>query len=117
MRHIQKPDEEEYAPYVRRYISLIPDDGRVLEHLQESLNTILRVLGTQSEAKLLFRYAENKWTIKEIVQHLSDDERIYTYRALRFARGDATELPGFEQDKFARYSEANRRPLQDLFTE
>jgi uncharacterized damage-inducible protein DinB len=66
---------------------------------------------------LLHRYAEGKWTIKEILGHIVDDERIYVYRALRFARNDSTELPGFEQDHYAQYSEANKREITDLLDE
>ena len=68
-------------------------------------------------AALVYRYAADKWTIKEILGHLIDDERIYVYRALRFARSDATVLPGFDQDHFARYSKANDRPVNDLLNE
>ena len=69
------------------------------------------------KARLLHRYAEGKWTIKEILGHIVDDERIYVYRALRFARNDSTELPGFEQDHYAQYSEANKREITDLLDE
>jgi uncharacterized damage-inducible protein DinB len=67
--------------------------------------------------KLTFRYAEGKWTIKEILVHLIDDERIYAYRALRFARQDQTELPGFEQDDYALHSGANERDIHDILKE
>ncbi len=93
MRRIQKPKEGEYVPYVLQYIGLLPDDERVLDHLQENLHATKTFPRSLTEDKLLHRYAEGKWTIKEIVQHLTDDERIYAYRALRFARNDTTELP------------------------
>ena len=117
MRLIKKPADVEYAPYAKRYIGLLPDDGRVLEHLGENLKQTCRFLSLLGEEKLLYRYAPDKWTIKEIVLHIADDERIYTYRALRFARNDRTELPGFDQDSYALYSDANQRTLDDLLGE
>ena len=117
MRQIEKPKENEYAPYVIQYIGLLPDDGRILDHLQQNLEETREFLHTLPEDKLLYRYADGKWTITEIVQHISDDERIYAYRALRFARNDTTELPGFDQDEFTQYADANRRTLAELLEE
>ena len=67
--------------------------------------------------KLTYRYAENKWTIKEILVHIMDDERIYAYRALRIARNDKTPLPGFEQDDYVPFSKANQRSLASILRE
>ena len=117
MRRFEKPKEGEYAPYAIQYIGLLPDDGMVLEHLQKNLKETRAFLLSLPEDKLLYRYAEGKWTIKEIVQHITDDERIYAYRALRFARNDLTELPGFDQDEYTRYAGANGRSLDDLLEE
>jgi hypothetical protein len=117
MRRIEKPNEGEYAPYAIQYIGLLPDDGLVLDHLQKNLEATRSFLLSVPEDKLLYRYSEAKWTIKEIVLHISDDERIYAYRALRFARNDTTQLPGFDQDEYTRYSGANRRTLNDLLGE
>jgi uncharacterized damage-inducible protein DinB len=117
MKRIQKPTESEYVPYVSRYIELLPDDSRVLDHLQQNLEVTRTFLLSLPEEKLLYRYADGKWTIKEIVMHLADDERIYAYRALRFARNDTTELPGFDQDEYTRYAGANQRTLADLLSE
>jgi uncharacterized damage-inducible protein DinB len=117
MKRIEKPEAGEYAPYADRYIGLLPDDGLVLKHLKENLKATRNFILSLSEEKLNFRYAEGKWTIKEILAHISDDERIYAYRALRFARNDQTELPGFEQDSYALYSGANTRGVRDLLKE
>lgn len=117
LRQIEKPNEGEFAPYAIQYIGLLPDDGFVLEHLKNNLKATQAFVRSLPEAKLLYRYADGKWTIKEILQHIADDERIYAYRALRFARNDKTELPGFDQDEYTRYANANRRTLDDLLGE
>ena len=117
MKRIQKPEEGEYNPYAIMYISLLPDDGLVLKHLKENFKTTKDLILSLPGEKLTYRYAEAKWTIKEILVHIMDDERIYAYRALRFARNDKTELPGFEQDDYVPYSKANERSLKDIFLE
>jgi uncharacterized damage-inducible protein DinB len=117
MKIIPKPEAGEYAPDTIMYIGLLPDDGLILKHLEENLTSTSDFLRSLSEEKLSYRYAEGKWTIKEILAHLIDDERIYSYRALRFARNDKTELPGFEQDDYALHSGANERTLEDLLHE
>src|SRR5678816_3886502 len=98
MRTIEKPKDGEFPPYANMYIRLLPGDGLLLKHLQDNFIATKELILSMNEEKLNYRYAENKWTIKEILVHIIDDERIYAYRALRFARNDQTELPGFEQD-------------------
>jgi uncharacterized damage-inducible protein DinB len=117
MKKIEKPEEGEYAPYTIMYIGLLPDDGLVLKYLEENLKATKDFILSLPEEKLIYRYAEGKWTIKEILVHLIDDERIYAYRALRFARNDKTELPGFEQDDYAIHSGANEREIKDILKE
>jgi uncharacterized damage-inducible protein DinB len=117
MKKIEKPAEGEYAPYTIMYIGLLPDDGLVLKHLANNLKATTDFILSLPEEKLAYRYAEGKWTIKEILVHLIDDERIYSYRALCFARNDKTELPGFEQDDYARHSGANERSIEDVLKE
>lgn len=117
MKKIEKPEEGEYAPYTIMYIGLLPDDGLVLKYLEENLKATTDFILSLPEEKLLHRYAGGKWTIKEILVHLIDDERIYAYRALRFARNDKTELPGFEQDDYAAHSGANGREIKDILKE
>lgn len=114
MRTIPKPEPGEYAPYAIMYIGLLPDDDLILKHLDDNLRTTTEFMRSLPEEKLTYRYAKGKWTIKEILAHHIDDERIYTYRALRFARNDQTELPGFEQDDYTIESGANERSLDDL---
>jgi uncharacterized damage-inducible protein DinB len=117
MKKIEKPKEGEYAPYAIRYIGLLPDDGLVLNHLQDNVKATTDFILSLPEEKLTYRYAEDKWTIKDILVHVIDDERIYAYRALRFARNDKTELSGFEQDDYALHSGANERAIEDILEE
>jgi uncharacterized damage-inducible protein DinB len=117
MRRIDKPAAGEYAPRAATYVGLLPDDGMILRHLRVNLKATSEFILSLPEEKLDFRYAEGKWTIKEILAHVVDDERIYAYRALRFARDDETELPGFDQDAYARQSGANRRGVREILKE
>lgn len=117
MRKIEKPKEGEYPPSADIYIRLLPDDGLVLRHLKERIRVASELILSLPEEKLAYRYAPGKWTVKEVLAHVVDDERIYAYRALRFARNDQTELPGFEQDAYAVHSGANRRTVESLLRE
>jgi uncharacterized damage-inducible protein DinB len=99
------------------YIDLLPDDGFILEHLHNNLENSIDFIRSLPEDKLTVRFAAGEWTIKEILVHIIDDERIYCYRALRYARNDTTELPGFEQDDYVPYSKANDRPLDEILEE
>ena len=117
MKRIAKPEPDEYAPYTIMYIGLLPDDGLILKHLYTNMVGTTKFLRSLPNEKLIYRYARGKWTIKEILAHLIDDERIYAYRALRFARNDRTELPGFEQDNYALESKANIRTIESLLKE
>ena len=117
MRVIQKPAPKEYPEYSKIYMDLLQDDGKVLEHLWNNFLSIKAFIDALPAKTLLYRYAPDKWTIKEILVHLIDDERIFSYRALRYARNDNTPLHGFEQDLYARYSDANQRSLDSIFEE
>lgn len=117
MKEIQKPKPGEYPPYASMYIDLIPDGGKLLTHLGNNFEATKKLVRSISGERLLFRYAAMKWTIKEVLVHIVDDERIYAYRALRFARNDKTELPGFDQDHFSLNSNANERSIEDILEE
>lgn len=116
-RLIPKPRASEYPAYADMYIRLLPDDGLILRHFAKNLDATNTLIRSIAPARLLHRYAAGKWTVKEILGHIVDDERIYVYRALRFARNDPTELPGFDQDQFAAHSEANNRDIGNLLEE
>lgn len=117
MRIIPKPDKSEYPEYAEMYIKLIPADGLVLKHLADNFEMAKDFIYALPPEKLLHRYAADKWTIKEILVHIVDDERIYAYRALRFARSEKQSLPGFDQDEYTRLSGANERKLDSIFAE
>jgi hypothetical protein len=117
MKTIQKPQSGESAPYTLDYIKLVPDDGRVLHHLQDNSQTVKNFVRALPAAKLTTPHAAAEWTVQEVLGHIMDTERIFGYRALRIARNDMTELPGFEQNDYVPYSGANARTLEDIFAE
>jgi uncharacterized damage-inducible protein DinB len=116
-RRIDKPKSNEYPKYSHIYFDLMADDGKVLDHLASNFQIIKKFINKIPEELLLHRYEEGKWTIKEILVHIIDDERIFAYRALRNARNDDTPVHGFDQDNYARYSKANDRTLKSIFDE
>ncbi|HEY2347528.1 MAG TPA: DinB family protein [Puia sp.] len=116
MKKIYKPTEQGPA-YMERYIKLVPDDGNLLIHLEDIFSETEELINPVGEEKMRFRYAPGKWTIKDMILHLSDTERIFVYRALRFSRGDETPLPGFEESSFALFAGANDREKEDLMRE
>lgn len=116
-RLISKPRPEEYPAYSEIYMSLIPDNGQVLNLLESNARWLKAFIYSLPEKLLYFRYAPGKWSIKEILVHLIDDERIFTYRALRYARNDETALHGFEENDYAKYSQADQRSLESIFME
>jgi len=111
-------DENEFAAYYKPYIMTLAENGKgIIDNMIDSLDEILSTLNSISEAKQMYRYADGKWTIKELVQHIIDTERVFAYRALRFARRDTTNLPGFDQDEFNTTANANARNFEELLEE
>lgn len=117
MKIIPKPEPGEYDPYAIMYVKLLPDDGMILQHLYNNRQMIDKFLSALTPEQWMHRYAEGKWTIKEILLHIIDDERIFAYRALWIARGDTTPLPGFDQDPYVVTSRANERSTESLLEE
>ncbi len=117
MRKIAKPKAVEFAPYAIMYVGLLPDDGQVLKHLKEQMKVTKEFFLSLPEEKLSFRYEEGKWTVKEILSHIIDTERIYIYRALRTAREDKTELPGFDQNNYVANAATDKRKLKEILKE
>lgn len=113
---INKPDQTEYSPYYGKYVSLVPE-GDILALLDRQGEETLALLEAIPESQGELRYAPGKWSVKELVGHLVDTERIFAYRALRFARNDPTPLPGFEQEDYIRGASFDRCPLGGLAAE
>jgi len=109
-------NENEYNPYYKFYIEAL-GEVNLIEVLIASFEELMQNLKDLPEEKLMFRYDEGKWTIKELVQHLIDTERIMSYRALRFSRNDATELHGFDENWYVNNSNGNERNFNDLLEE
>ncbi|HWZ84475.1 MAG TPA: DinB family protein [Terriglobales bacterium] len=112
---IGRPQAGEYNPYYDRYISLVQSDDIV--GLLERQAPETAALFKSANAKADFRYALGKWSVKEMLGHVNDTERIMTYRALRIARGDKTPLAGFEQDDYVRDGNFAPRSLADMIEE
>jgi hypothetical protein len=111
-----QPQTNEYAPYYQKYIALVPA-GDVVATLSRQLEDTLSLLRGLTEAQGNLRYAPGKWSIKELVGHIMDGERVFAHRAFRFARNDQTPLPGFEQDDYVREGNFDNRRLSDLADE
>ena len=110
---IAPPQPGEYSPYYDRYISLVAGND-ILASLDEQRRQMVLLLSSLSEADGELRYAPGKWSAKEVLGHVNDTERIFTYRALRIARNDSTPMEGFEQDDYVRNGPFAYRPLADL---
>ena len=116
MISIGKPTQNVPAFY-QGYMDKVPGDGDLLHHLEVILAETDVLLRFLPEEKLLYRYAEGKWSIKDIILHLSDCERVIIYRAMRIARGDAANLPGFDENIFAENAHAGQRVVDSLMEE
>lgn len=106
----------EYPDFYAGYLETL-ENVQLLEDLEISLHEFIRFVQNIPMDKFDYRYDKDKWTIKEIIQHLIDCERIFSYRALRFSRNDKTELPGFDENSYAENTAGNLRTIQDLLTE
>ena len=111
-----RPQASDYAPHFAKYISQVPD-GDFLETLGSQLKHFTRLLSPLTEKQAAFRYAPDKWSIKEVLGHINDTERVFAYRLLRISRGDQTPLPGFEQDDYIKTANSGSRAVADLLEE
>lgn len=113
---IARPQQSEYLPYYEKYVSMVPD-GPIINTLGNQIAETLELLAGIPESQAGFRYGTDKWSIKELVGHVIDSERIFAYRALRFARDDKNALPGYEQDDYVRSAEYDSWPLKEIASE
>ncbi len=114
---ISRPLQGEYNPSFETYIRLVPAGADVLECMEDNMMDTEELILSLPKKKHEYRYAEGKWTIKEILQHLIDTERIFCYRALCFARMDQTALPGYDENNYSNNSFANKRDIDALLDE
>ena len=116
MSLLPRPQAAEHVTYYARYIDLVPD-GEITDTLARQLGETLAILQSVPMDRETFRYAPGKWSIREVVGHLVDVERVMAYRALHIARADGADIPGMEQDEWIENSNAGKRPLDDLASE
>jgi uncharacterized damage-inducible protein DinB len=113
---IGRPKADEHAEYYARYISRVPEGDLISMLREQAMETVGMLQGLSAE-QANYAYAPGKWSVKEVVGHVTDAERIFGYRALRFARKDPTELPGFDENSFVENANFKTRTLPDLLEE
>lgn len=116
MAYVLRPEPNEYPAYFHNSIQSVPE-GDLIELLGQNLKRLLDITQSVSEEKSTFRYAEGKWSIREVIGHLTDTERVFVYRAFRFSRKDKTDLSGFDQDLYITNSNYQSQSLSDLVSE
>jgi uncharacterized damage-inducible protein DinB len=112
----RRPDPSEHLPYYGKYVALVPD-GDILATLEGQTGETRALLRGLGEEKALHRYGPDKWSVKEVLGHMIDTEKIFAHRALRFARNDATPLPGFDENTYVPNAHFDRLPLGSLLDE
>jgi uncharacterized damage-inducible protein DinB len=113
---IARPEVGEYDPYYQQYLDLVPD-GIVLDLLEAQLSETLAAVGGLSDEQARFRYASGKWSVKEVLGHLADVERVLSYRAFRISRADRIALAGFEENDYIANANYDERPLESVAAE
>ncbi|HEX4772934.1 MAG TPA: DinB family protein [Bryobacteraceae bacterium] len=111
-----RPEENEIASYAKIYVDCVPP-GDVVQTLADQIAKTIALVESIGERGGDVAYAPGKWTVKQVIGHMIDCERIFSYRALRIARGDTTPLPGFEQNDYVPSAESEKRKLSDLLQE
>ena len=114
---LTSPTAEEFSPFYADYVQRAQSKGDVLTALPKQIDELNATLGKLTDEQARFKPAPAEWSIKEVIGHLNDVERIFSYRLLRVSRNDKTSLPGFEQDDFVREAGFDGHPLKDLLQE
>lgn len=117
MTKLTPPTQEEFNPFYAGYIEFATKRGDVFAVMSQQLDEMKSALGKLSDKQARFRNGPEEWSIKEIISHLTDGERVFSYRMLRISRNDKTPLPGFEQNDYVKESGADEIPLEDLLAE
>ncbi|WP_379162014.1 DinB family protein [Paenibacillus sp. sgz5001063] len=110
----QRPEPNEYSEFPARYIALVPPEGELAALLREQSDRIFELLEGLSEEQGNYRYAEGKWSVKQLLGHLTDNDRIMSYRMLAIARGEKAPLPGYEENDYAAAGAFDRFTLSDM---
>lgn len=113
---MSRPNESEYAPYYQQYIDYV-NESEILPVLRAQMDDLDVLLDRVPDERETHRYAEGKWSIREMIGHLIDGERVFGYRAFCIARGETQNLPGYEQDDYLRTAPYNHITLEDLLSE
>lgn len=114
---MKRPSKSEYAAYYHTYVETVPE-GDIIKIMKKQCDQINKSLGKVSKKNSLHRYAPDKWSVREVVGHMIDTERVFAYRTLRFARNDENDLPGFDENEYIRqsnYAEVNLKELVEEF--
>jgi len=117
MKNLVQPTSEEYASFYEDYVQRATARGDVFEAMSKQIDEVNAALGKLDDKQARFRNGPEEWSIKQIVSHLIDAERVFSYRLLRFSRNDKTPIPGFEQNDYVRECIADELPLEDLLNE
>ncbi|MGH7586828.1 MAG: DinB family protein [Gemmatimonadales bacterium] len=114
---VPRPVAGDHLPYYDTYITKVGEHEDVIAVLADLRRSTAAQLASMSETQASHRYAPGKWSVREVIAHVADSERVFGYRLLSIARGDATPLPGFDENKWAEISNAETRPLADVAAE
>ncbi|MCC6318732.1 MAG: DinB family protein [Gemmatimonadaceae bacterium] len=107
------PSPSEYTPYFQRYVTLVPD-GQLMPTLRSQVAEFEALFATVTEAQGMASYAPGKWSLKEVIGHVADTERVFGFRALHIARGDANPLPSFDQDQWTPHGQFNAHSVASV---